>query len=310
MSRKMEIILVSGFLGAGKTTLIRHLLSSHTGEIGKVAVIVNEFGEVGIDGALLSGRGVEMVELTSGCVCCTIKADFFTAIQEIHDRVRPDYLVVEATGVAQPGDILDTLFEPTLREFSHPKSLVTVVDVDFFKVRELLGPFFDNQIRCADILILNKVDLVGAATVGQVEATLRELNPRGRIIPTQYASVDPSLLFGGYPADREGHPPVPRKGEDHEGLTFQTFSFEDDRPMQRGRLIQFLDSLPPTVFRCKGWVRFPDASAFVDFTGGRYRTEPHDNPRATALTFVGRNCSETEILAALRECLIEEPTEP
>ncbi|RLC65663.1 MAG: hypothetical protein DRH97_07710, partial [Chloroflexi bacterium] len=106
-SRIIDVLLVSGFLGAGKTTLIKHLLTNETRDIGTVAVIVNELGEVGIDGTLLSGRDVDITELVSGCICCTIKTDFFMAIQEIHDRVDPDFLVVEATGVAQPGDILD-----------------------------------------------------------------------------------------------------------------------------------------------------------------------------------------------------------
>jgi G3E family GTPase len=306
----MEIFLVSGFLGAGKTTLIKHLLASDIKGIGKIAVIVNEFGKVGIDGTLLSGRDVDIMELQSGCICCTIKTDFMRAIQEINERVSPDFLVVEPTGVAQPADILDIVFEPPVSEFSRLKSMVTVVDADFFKAREILGTFYENQISCADILILNKIDLVEDAKIRETEALLREMNPRARIISTQHCDVDPSLLFWG-PTDDRSFPLHDHPESDHQdGGGFQTFSFEDDRPIEKEKLIQFLDSLPPRIFRCKGWVRFPDASAYLDFTGGRYRFEPIKNPRATALVFVGLNCSDEEILSALNKCLIRDPIDP
>ena len=94
----MEVLLITGFLGTGKTTLIRHLLLSPFPGAGKIAVLVNEFGKIGIDGKLLSGLNVEIIELASGCICCTIKTDFFKAVQEIHQRLRPDFLLVETTG--------------------------------------------------------------------------------------------------------------------------------------------------------------------------------------------------------------------
>jgi G3E family GTPase len=135
--KKMDVFIVSGFLGAGKTTLIKHLLAWNIQGIGKIALIVNEVGNMGIDGTLLSGQNVDMMEMTSGCICCTLKSDFSRAIQEIHDRVKPDFLVVEATGVAQPGDILDTLYEPPASKYSRIRHLVTVVDADFFKAKDM-----------------------------------------------------------------------------------------------------------------------------------------------------------------------------
>lgn len=306
-SRRMEILLISGFLGAGKTTLIINLLASDIKGIGKWAVIVNEFGKVGIDGTVLSGRDVDIMELQSGCICCTIKTDFLRAIKEINDRVGPDFLVVEPTGIAQPGDILDIVSEPPVSEFSHLKSMVTVVDADFFKAREVLGTFYENQIRCADILILNKVDLVDDGQIRETEALLHQMNPRARILTARYCKVDPSLLFWSSSADREVFIHEHQGNGHQEGEGFQSFSFEDERPVERERLTRFLDSLPPRIFRCKGWVRFHDASAFLDFTGGRYRIEPIDSPRTTALTFVGRNCNEQEILKALNDCLIKDP---
>ena len=308
----MDIFIVSGFLGAGKTTLIKHLLTSNIQGIGKVALIVNEVGDMGIDGTLLSGQNVDMMEITSGCICCTLKTDFSRAIQEIHDRVSPDFLVVEATGVAQPGDILDTLYEPPANEYSRIRHLVTVVDADFFKAKDMFGPFYDNQIRCADTILLNKIDLIPSESVSDVQASLQEMNPRATIFATQHCSVDPQQLLTVDPGHMEGADHVYHGNAHHdhdhpdEG-GFQAFSFEEKRPFDREKLEAFLQSVPPNLFRLKGWARFPDLYAVINFTAGRYSIAPWEEPKKTALAMVGYNCNETEILDGLKGCLIEDP---
>ncbi|MFH1480420.1 MAG: GTP-binding protein [Pseudomonadota bacterium] len=305
-SERMDVFLVSGFLGSGKTTLIRHLLTSKGEGLGKIALIVNEVGRIGVDGALLSGQNVDMVELTSGCVCCTMKTDFLRAIQEIHDRISPDILIVEATGVAQPADILDAFFDPPLSQIARLRSLITVVGSDIFEAREVFGPFYRNQITCADLILLNKVDLVSAEFLQGIKASLREMNAEAPILVTQYCAVETSLLLqvssDGPRAHAHGHPSHHHLDE----YGFMTFSFEDDRPLDKSGLKEFLQFLPPNLFRLKGWVRFSDGSALLDFAAGRYRISPVDGSRATALTFVGRHCNEREILDALKKCLIRE----
>ena len=308
----MNVLLVSGFLGAGKTTLINHILSSRTEETGKIAVIVNEVGELGVDGELLSGQNVDMIELAGGCICCTIKSGFLDAVQEIYEKVHPDFLVVEATGVAQPGEILDIIFDLPQNEFICLANLITVVDAGFFEARKVLASFYDNQIRFADILILNKVDQVEANTLEEIQALLREMNPEGLLLTARHCAVDPSILFDTNHGD-EKRPPQPIHGHDdhdshhHEKGGFESFSFKDQTPLDRKHLVHFLESLPPTLFRLKGWVRFSDTSAFLDFTGGRYRIEPVDSNHATALAFVGRGCNRAGILLALKECTVKEP---
>jgi len=301
----MNVLLVSGFLGAGKTTLIKHLLVSRIEAVGKVAVIVNEVGDIGIDGTLLSGQNVDMLELTSGCICCTMKTDFIKAVQEIHDRVSPDYLVVEATGVAQPAEVLDTFFYLPLSEFTSLGNQVTVVDAGFFKARELLGSFYDNQIRFANIVILNKIDLVEPEPLREIEKLLCDMNPEAKILAARHCTVDPSLLFQGNSSDRDIDLRTTNGHDNHQRRGFQTFSFTDKRPLERSKLIRFLESLPLELFRLKGWVRFPDGSAFLDFSGGRYRFESVDGQRTTTITFVGQNCNKAEILSELGDCLIE-----
>ena len=314
--QKMNVLVVSGFLGAGKTTLINHLLSTRTGETGKIAIIVNEVGELGVDGELLSGKNVDMIELAGGCICCTIKSGFIDAVREIYEKVRPVFLVVEATGVAQPGEILDMIFELPQNEFICLANLITVVDAGFFEARKVLASFYDNQIRFADILILNKADQVDANILEEIRDLLREMNPESLLLTTRHCAVDPSILFDTNYGNQK-RPPQPIQGpiqghgdhdsHHHEETGFESFYFKDQTALNRKKLVHFLESLPPTLFRLKGWVRFPDASAFLDFTGGRYRIEPVDNNHATALAFVGRGCNKTEILGALKECVAKEP---
>jgi len=301
----MNVFLVSGFLGSGKTTLIKHFLNSRIGDIGKTALIVNEVGSIGIDGTLLSGRNVDMVEISSGCICCTLKGEFSDAVQELHDKVKPDLLIVEATGVAQPGDIFDNINEPPLNEFSRFRSLVTVVDADLFKAREVFGPFYDNQIRCADILILNKIDLVSPESLRDIRSSLKGINAEASVFQTEYCAIDPLSLFSVNSKDRKKQQ-VDHPDQLHvENEGFQSFSFEDERPLDRKKLDEFLQALPPNLFRLKGWVRFKDSHGHLDFTAGRYRISPMDEPRKTALTFIGRDCDETGIHAALKDCHVD-----
>ena len=300
----MEVLLITGFLGAGKTTLIRHLLSSEFNAEAKVAVIVNEVGEIGIDGSVIArqdGQDVDVMELTSGCICCTIKTDFFKAVQEIHRTINPSHLIVEATGIAQPGDMFDILCQAPVSEFSHLKSVITVVDAGFFEAREVLGTFYDNQIKCADIIILNKTDQVDTARLQQIKTVLSDLNAESHILSAQHCAVDTGILLG-LPVRQQDRTPGDDLFHQHEQGGFSSFSFEDRRSMDKQKLDRFLESLPPNLFRCKGWVRFPDGTKLLNYIGGSYRYEPGDGEHKTTLVFVGRNCDEKEIISELEKC--------
>lgn len=300
----MDVILITGFLGAGKTTLIRHLLSSGFNAESKVAVIVNEVGEIGIDGAVIKrqdGQDVDVMELTSGCICCTIKTDFFKAVQEIHKTIAPSHLLVEATGIAQPGDMFDILCQAPVSDFSRLKSVITVVDAGFFEAREVLGTFYDNQIKCADIVILNKTDQVDTGRLGQIKKVLSDLNAESHILCAHHCAVDTDMLLG-LSVRQQQRTPEGHLYHQHEQGGFRSFTFEDRRMMDKQKLDRFLDSLPPNLFRCKGWVRLPQGSRLLNFTGGSYRYEPGDGEHDTMLVFVGRNCDEKEIVEALNKC--------
>lgn len=227
---KTPLTLLSGFLGAGKTTLLNHLLAHHEGR--RIAVLVNDLGEVNIDAALiekhvenLSGPIGGMVELTSGCICCTIQTELLDALLHLVETVRPDHIVVEATGVAEPKSILQTLYAGNLYgragvDFLKIHQLITVIDAAQILTllhgaeqptqrrkwllnsdrRRPLAELLLEQIECADRLLINKIDCVDQAVIGRIKAVLATLNPRaitetveqGRISP---ASVWDNALF-------------------------------------------------------------------------------------------------------------------
>jgi G3E family GTPase len=152
-------MLIAGFLGAGKTTLLRNILK-WPGDLTKTAVLVNEFGQIGIDGELLQGFNSPVFELTNGCICCTLQGELLRTLEEILDKFQPRRLFIEATGVADPLDILKFIGTSTIkRQMTAPK-VVTVLDGDMWEGREYFGPLFYNQIKAADLLLLNKIDLL------------------------------------------------------------------------------------------------------------------------------------------------------
>jgi G3E family GTPase len=150
----MRVNLLFGFLGSGKTTLARRLLKE--GGVGrKMAVIVNEFGDIGIDGEILEGADIDMVELTSGCLCCTLKGPLINAIEELNAKKDIDITIIEATGIAEPKEMMEIFSDDKFRGCYEVGPMITVVDVPkFTQLLEMLGPFYEAQIRNADVLIL------------------------------------------------------------------------------------------------------------------------------------------------------------
>ena len=193
----MKINLFFGFLGSGKTTLVRRVLAERAPKL-PLAVIVNEFGQVGIDGAILEGRNVDIVELNSGCVCCTLKGSLLNAIEELQQTRGIKQVVVEATGIAQPEDMLETLSDPGFRASIDIGPLVTVVDAAKFHVlRENLGEFYGAQIANADVLLLNKIDLADAEQLESVHREVQQLNPEAAVLFTEQCEVDLGFILDG-----------------------------------------------------------------------------------------------------------------
>ncbi len=255
MSRHVAVDVVTGFLGSGKTTLLRHVLTH--GLAGKpVAVIVNEIGDVGIDGTVVTGLDYveKMVELSSGCICCSIdEYRFDLAIQEIVETVTPHLIVIESTGLADPEPLAYRVKAAGLSL----DAVITVVDAAnverFLDETAVAGA----QIAAADFLVVNKTDLVAPADVARVSARLRRLNDRALQLETVRGAIDADVLFATDVArhrDRAAHPVTDHLAAD----AFESFAYTTRARLDQPAFERVLATLPPAIVRAKGIVRLVD----------------------------------------------------
>jgi G3E family GTPase len=328
---KTKVIILAGFLGAGKTTLLQRILSWETDLSGTV-VIVNEFGAVGIDGSLLADAGSDVVELTSGCVCCSLQVDLNLTLKKIRQQFNPSRIIIEATGVADPRAIVDVFQDAELQEHMAVDKIVTVLDADFWEVRECLGTLFFSQLRDADLILLNKIDTVDHDRVPLILKELHETAPDSQVIPTIQCRVDPESLWTvgrrkdfGLKPDRFFQIVTPVPGYDRQpdrsdatdpgsaGTTreavaeekshFVAFSFSNSSPLDENCFKRFAEKLPWELFRMKGPVRFHDRTVLVNYVGGKFGWADWGGAQETRLAFVGWKVDGQETIGKLRNCI-------
>jgi G3E family GTPase len=219
LERKLvPVTIITGFLGSGKTTLLNHILQNQQGI--KTAVLVNEFGEIGIDNDLIVQTGEDMVELNNGCICCTINEDLVNAVHKVLSRSEQiDYLVVETTGLADPLPVALTFLGTELRDMTRLDSIITLVDAENFSLDLFNSEAAQSQITYGDIILLNKIDLVDEADVDLLEIRIRDMKEGARIIRTKKSEVSiPMILSVGlFESDKYLETPDSHDhGHDHE----------------------------------------------------------------------------------------------
>jgi G3E family GTPase len=295
MILRTPITLVTGPLGSGKTTLLRHILATRP---AKMAIVMNEFGEIAIDTKIIEGKNIRIAELGGGCVCCSLLGEFEAAVNEIIQKVAPERIIVETTGLAEPEALVFNIHEalPQCRL----DGVVSVIDADMLVRFPELGHTTRLQIEGADILLLNKIDLVEPAQIDPLEAKLREINPTAAIIRTERCRIDPELLFG---IAREKEVAQPK--HQHQ-LDFESLTFSSDETFSRDCFEHFADGLSTSVLRAKGFVRFANSAQLFNFVAGRWDFEPFESER-TELVFIGKNITAQKeaILRGLNECIAE-----
>src|SRR5215475_3211906 len=295
MQPRTPITLITGPLGSGKTTLLRHILAVQP---EKIAIVMNEFGEIAIDTKVIEGKNVRIAELGGGCVCCSLLGEFEAAVNEIIEKIAPERIVVETTGLAEPEALVFNIQEalPQCRL----DGVVSVIDADMLIRFPELGHTTRLQIEGADILLLNKIDLIEPGQIDPLETKLRQINPTAAIVRTERCWIDSELLFG---IGRERK--ITRLEHRHQP-EFESFAFTSGKIFSRDCFESFANGLPGSVVRAKGFIRFRDSGQLFNFVAGRWELEAFQSER-TELVFIGRNIGHEKqaMLAVLEGCIVD-----
>jgi G3E family GTPase len=277
----IQLTVIGGFLGAGKTTLLNQLLRDAGDR--RLAVLVNDFGAINIDAELVQSREGEMVSLKNGCICCGVAGDFIGELALLRDRPDPPaHVVVEASGVADPGQIVVLGDLPGYRK----DAAVVVADAETVRARAadaVTGRQITAQLRAADLLVLNKTDLVDADQLARTHAWLREIaGPSTAIVETAFGAVPIDVVLGVQAGDR----PAPQRHDDHDHgdhaqhPSFETWSWSGPEALSGAGLVEALKELPDGIVRAKGLLHLREdaASRYVLQVVGRRFSIVADRP--------------------------------
>ena len=340
-TEKTPVTVITGYLGAGKTTLLNRILSEPHGQ--KFAVIVNEFGEIGIDNDIIVNADEEVFEMNNGCVCCTVRGDLIRILEGLMRRKgRFDAIIVETTGLADPAPVAQTFFmDDAVGAKTKLDAVVTVADAKWLKDRLKDAPEAKNQIAFADVILINKSDLVSPSELREVEMRIRAINPYAKLHRTERCAVplkevigrnvfdldrildiEPSFLESGshdhdhdHHHDHNGH----RHSHDGGGLKhyhdedMQSVALKTEKPLDPDKFFPWVQDLVaregPSILRSKGILAFKgDPERFVFqgvhmiLDGNHQRPWHEDEKRESRIVFIGRNLPEAAIRSGFEAC--------
>jgi G3E family GTPase len=339
MSDKIPVTVLTGYLGAGKTTLLNRILSEPHGK--KFAVIVNEFGEIGIDNDLVVGADEEVFEMNNGCICCTVRGDLVRIIDGLMRRKgKFDAIIVETTGLADPAPVAQTFFvDENVGRKTRLDAVVTVADAKWLQERLKDAPEAKNQIAFADVILLNKTDLVPPEELREVEGRIRGINPYAKVHRTERCqiplpevlgrnafdldriiSIEPEFLAGnGHDHDHDHHHHDHHHHHHDHGLKhyhdedMQSVALKTDKPLDPDKFFPWVQDLVakdgPSILRCKGILAFkddPDRFVFqgvhMILDGDHQRPWQDGEKRDSRIVFIGRNLPEEKIRQGFAAC--------
>ncbi|MGQ9806433.1 MAG: CobW family GTP-binding protein [Chlorobiales bacterium] len=303
----IPINILTGFLGSGKTSLLKELLKEMSGK-KKIAVLMNEIGEISIDAKLLEGFSTKVFELNDGCICCSVNEDFVTLLNELAEKTSPDLIVIETTGVANPMNILYSIIHPI---FIIDAVITTIDAKNFLQMKDEVD-VAEDQLDAADAVVITKDDLASASELTSVEDYVRAHRPNATLFFRR--SLDISLLFGtAYPRQvnddlANAHHDHAHHHFEHEGI--EAFRLTSDSDFELTRLQSALESLPKNLWRLKGIVHLAShATPFIlNFAYGRYTLEDYSGESRSRcdLIFIGKNIRsiQNELIAHLNSASV------
>jgi len=303
----LPVTILTGFLGTGKTTLLNRLLRANHGM--RLAVLVNDFGAINIDARLIDYLDEDSISLTNGCVCCSMRGNMVTSTLAVLERPEPpEHLIVEASGIADPIGVAGAFRTSALREQTRVDGIITLVDAEQAQNPRLDSQLIHDQIRSADVVVLNKVDLVDAPRRAELVGWIRSLAPGARVIEAVDAEVPFEVVMGI--DSREARLPV--DGSDGRHLQFDTWSYSTEHPLAYRSVRAALESLPAELFRAKGILALADAPNLpftLQMVGRRISIEPAgtwgERQPATELVCIGSPGAMTaqELAGRLDACI-------